>query len=305
MLTSGEVTQSAVPDAPTARGGAVCASSAAAEATRAEDATSGLEVVPPAAGSAAPVPQTTGKPTEVVVTANDAVVEPSVDPVVTTNGTMAAQVDSLAVVATTDGAATVNDGLAMGTQEASDSIALVPTASRKRTKKAAEPAIRRSARIRERTERHVHWTTVAPDARQPAAPRTAPRAAPDAFGTSPRCQCSGGATDDDYVDGWCSSDGEYSPSSGYTRPMSKCSPCTTTCGGTRRPTRSDGTSDAQGEDGDDAGGASGIDEGGDKEALDEGRDQGEHDEGDDRDGGRCSNDSERDKQRRGNDEWRG
>ncbi|KAE9163965.1 hypothetical protein PF002_g31721 [Phytophthora fragariae] len=185
MLTSGEVTQSAVPDAPTARGGAVCASSAAAEATRAEDATSGLEVVPPAAGSAAPVPQTTGKPTEVVVTANDAVVEPSVDPVVTTNGTMAAQVDSLAVVATTDGAATVNDGLAMGTQEASDSIALVPTASRKRTKKAAEPAIRRSARIRERTERHVHWTTVAPDARQPAAPRTAPRAAPDAFGTSP------------------------------------------------------------------------------------------------------------------------
>ncbi|KAE9192170.1 hypothetical protein PF004_g21391 [Phytophthora fragariae] len=170
MLTSGEPTQTEVPDVPTARGGAVCASSAAADVTRAEDATSGLEVVPPAAGSAAPVPQTTGKPTEVVVM---------------TNGTMAAQVDSLAVVATTDGAAKVSDGLTMGTHEASGSTALKPTASRERTNKAAEPATRRSARIRERSERHVHWATVAPDARQPAAPRTAPRAALDAIGTPP------------------------------------------------------------------------------------------------------------------------
>ncbi|KAE9057545.1 hypothetical protein PF010_g31337, partial [Phytophthora fragariae] len=228
MLTSGEPTQTEVPDVPTARGGAVCASSAAADVTRAEDATSGLEVVPPAAGSAAPVPQTTGKPTEVVVM---------------TNGTMAAQVDSLAVVATTDGAAKVSDGLTMGTHEASGSTALKPTASRERTNKAAEPATRRSARIRERSERHVHWATVAPDARQPAAPRTAPRAALDAIGTPPSR-----------------------------------------------------------EDGDDAGRASGIDGGGDEEAPDEGHDEGEHDEGDDRDGGRCSDDSERDKQRRGDDE---
>ncbi|KAE9038084.1 hypothetical protein PR001_g8114 [Phytophthora rubi] len=183
MLTSGEATQTAVPDAPTARGSVVCASSTATEATRAEDATSGLEVVPPATGSAAPVPQATGKPAEVVVTANDAVVESSDDPVVTTNGTAAAQGDGLAVVATTDGAVTVNDGH-MGTHEASGSIALEPTASRKRTKKATEPATRRSARIRERTERHVHWATAAPDTGQPAA-RTVPRAAPDANGTPP------------------------------------------------------------------------------------------------------------------------
>ncbi|KAE9234853.1 hypothetical protein PF005_g1729 [Phytophthora fragariae] len=244
MLTSGEATQTAVPDAPTARGSAVCASSAAAEVTRAEDATSGLEVVPPAPGSAAPVPQTTGKSTDWVVTASDTVVEPSNDLAATANGTMAAQGDGLAVVATTDGAATVDDGLTVGTHEASDSIALAPIASRKRPKKAAEPATRRSVRIRERTERHVHWATAAPDAGQPAAPRTAPRAALDAIGMSPRCQCSGGATDDGYGDGWCSSDDEYSPSSGYTRPTSKWSFCTTTCGGTKRPTRSDGTSDA-------------------------------------------------------------
>ncbi|KAE9013965.1 hypothetical protein PR002_g14360 [Phytophthora rubi] len=72
----------------------------------------------------------------------------------------------------------------MGTHEASGSIALEPTASRKRTKKATEPATRRSARIRERTERHVHWATAAPDTGQPAA-RTVPRAAPDANGTPP------------------------------------------------------------------------------------------------------------------------
>ncbi|KAE9004888.1 hypothetical protein PF011_g12270 [Phytophthora fragariae] len=185
MLTSGEATQTAVPDAPTARGSAVCASSAAAEVTRAEDATSGLEVVPPAPGSAAPVPQTTGKSTDWVVTASDTVVEPSNDLAATANGTMAAQGDGLAVVATTDGAATVDDGLTVGTHEASDSIALAPIASRKRPKKAAEPATRRSVRIRERTERHVHWATAAPDAGQPAAPRTAPRAALDAIGMSP------------------------------------------------------------------------------------------------------------------------
>ncbi|KAE9163163.1 hypothetical protein PF002_g31930 [Phytophthora fragariae] len=193
MLTSGEPTQTEVPDVPTARGGAVCASSAAADVTRAEDATSGLEVVPPAAGSAAPVPQTTGKPTEVVVMTNGTMaaqvdslaVVATTEVVVMTNGTMAAQVDSLAVVATTDGAAKVSDGLTMGTHEASGSTALKPTASRERTNKAAEPATRRSARIRERSERHVHWATVAPDARQPAAPRTAPRAALDAIGTPP------------------------------------------------------------------------------------------------------------------------
>ncbi|KAE9110625.1 hypothetical protein PF010_g11099 [Phytophthora fragariae] len=275
----------------------------ATEATRAEDATSGLEVVQPATGSAAPVPQATGKPAEVVVTANDAVVESSDDPVVTPNGTATAQGDGLAVVATTDGAATVNDGH-MGTHEASGSIALAPTASRKRTKKATEPATRRSARIRERTERHVHWATAAPDTGQPAA-RTVPRAAPDANGTPPRCKCSGGVTNDDNGDGWCFSDGEYSSSSGYTRPTSQWIPCATTGCDTRRPTRSDGTSDARGLDGDDARGASGIDEGGEGEALDEGRDQGEHDEGDDRVGGRCSDDSGHDKPRRGDAERRG
>ncbi|GMF43591.1 unnamed protein product [Phytophthora fragariaefolia] len=148
------------------------------------------------AEDATPAQKTDGSTT----TVNDTVVEPSNDVAVTTSSTMAAQGDGMAIMTTTDGSTTdgstttVNDGRAMETHEASSSTILAPIANRKRTKKAAEPGTRRSARIRERTERHVHWATAAsvenyetsatPGAEHPAAPGNAPRTATDTIDTT-------------------------------------------------------------------------------------------------------------------------
>ncbi|GMF62074.1 unnamed protein product [Phytophthora fragariaefolia] len=143
------------------------------------------------AADATPAQTTDGSTT----TVNDTVVESSNDAAVTTSSTMAAQGDGMAMVATTDGSTTtVNDGRAMETHEANSSTVLAPTANSKRTKKAAEPGTRRSARIRERTERHVHCatadpvenyeTSATPGAEHPAAPGKAPRTATDTIDTT-------------------------------------------------------------------------------------------------------------------------
>ncbi|EGZ17426.1 hypothetical protein PHYSODRAFT_300508 [Phytophthora sojae] len=180
--TAAETTQmqTVAPDAPMARGDAVCVSSAAAEATHAEDATNEREVELPTTEPAVPVQQLTDKTTEVVVTVNGTTVEPSNDPASTIYGTTTAQRHDTAAVATTnrssatvDGMVTVHDGMAMEVYEENSSTTLAPTASRRRTKKAVEPAIRRSARIRERAERHVHQATTNPaETTRPARSRT-------------------------------------------------------------------------------------------------------------------------------------